>query len=250
MNVKAPVSKFSHSPLQEVIFEMLLHQEIDADGNATAESFDLAQKIFDKRIAKEFQHRIALSSPSEGNTFPRIKYQYWMAQDQWPVVQTGPGILTVNDTAGSYQWDAFYALILQTLKRFGESYPKALDIKRLTLRYIDAVVLEDIDAEEKVKFVNANFKVNVRNDFLIKDATLLSLNVDQTYQLKDKSLLNFFLSDGKRKDDKPAIIWQIQVIQTNVKTLQEVAGWLKSAHAIASGLFKNSLTSEFYEQFT
>lgn len=249
MNARASISKLPNSPLQEVIFEMLLNQEVDANGNPTGESFDLAQGIFDKKVSKDFKHRVTIPSPLNFKIFPWIKHQYWTSKDQWPVVQIGPGILTINDTEVTYEWHTFYSLILQTGKRLAESYEKKLDIKKLALRYINAIALEDADAEQKLNFINTNFRIHFTNDFSIKGATLLGLNNNQTYELNDGSLVNLSLTDGESKENKPAIIWQIQVARSGVRTPEEIAEWLKLAHSIASNLFKDTLSPKFYESF-
>ncbi len=161
MKTKGHISKLPNSPLQEVIFELILNQEVDLNGNSTEESFDMAQGVFDKSVLSEFNHRVTIPFPPSIRIFPRIKHQYWTNQGQWPVVQIGPGILTVNDTDVNYEWAKFYPLIIQNINRLIESYSKELDISKVALRYIDAVELGGANSEQKPDFINNNFKLNL-----------------------------------------------------------------------------------------
>ncbi len=249
LTAKEHISKLPNSPLQEVIFELILNQEVDLNGNPTEENFDLTQGVFNKSVLEEFKHRVTMTLPQNIKIFPRIKHQYWITQNQWPVVQIGPGIFTVNDTDVNYEWDKFYPLIIQNINRLIDSSPAELDINRLVLRYIDAVELGDANTEEKLSFINTNFKLNLINDFSIKNATLLGININQTYNLSDGSVVNFSITDGRSKRNQPAVVWQTQVSNSKVKSLNDIAKWLEYAHSVASNLFKDTITKQFYEHF-
>ncbi len=249
MTTKKHISKLPNSPLQEVIFELILNQSVDSNGNPTEEDFDLAQGVFNKSISEEFKHRVTKALPPNIKIYPRIKHQYWIDQNEWPVVQIGPGTLTVNDTDKNYEWDRFYPLIIKNITRLIDSYPTDLDINKLVLRYIDAVELGDANPKEKLNFINNNFKLNVVNDFSIKNANLEWININQTYRLADDSIVHFSITDGKSKRNNPAVVWQIQISNSKIKSLEEIANWLESAHSVTSDLFKDTITTQFYEYF-
>ena len=244
------IAKLPNSPLQEVIFELVLNQEVDSNGNPIETSFDLAQGVFNRSITQDFKHTVINPSlPNNIRIFPRIKYQYWTNKNQWPVVQFGPGILTVNDTDANYEWKKFYPLILENVERLIKSYGKDLDINKVSLRYLDAVEIEGADSEEKLNFINNHFNINLINNYSIKNATLLGLNIIQTYKLEDGSTVNFSIIDGKSKSNRPAVVWQTQVNNTKVKTFEDLSNWLESAHSVTSDLFKDTITKEFYGSF-
>jgi uncharacterized protein (TIGR04255 family) len=71
------------------------------------------------------------------------KYRFRRAMDGWPVVQAGPGLLSVHFTE-SYTWDTFLAAARATLERFLRAYPSEGSISpprmiNVVLRYINAV---------------------------------------------------------------------------------------------------------------
>ncbi|UOY07760.1 TIGR04255 family protein [Muricauda sp. SCSIO 64092] len=246
---KGHISKLPNSPLQEVIFELILNQEVDSRGNQVEHSFDLAQGVFNKSITEDFKHVVTNSFPPNIKIFPRIKYQYWTSLNQWPVVQIGPGIFTVNDTDVNYEWSKFYPLILENLQRLIDSYSSPLDINKISLRYLDAVEIDGADSEEKLRFINKNFNLNLINNYSIKDATMLGLNINQTYRLTDGSTVHFSIIDGKSKRNKQAVIWQTQINSSKAKTFEDISNWLDSAHSVTSDLFKDTITNDFYASF-
>lgn len=249
MDLNKNIGKLPKAPLQEVIFELVLNQEVDSKGIPTETHFDLAQGVFNKLVSNEFGHRITKSYPSDIKIFPRIKHQYWKKENEWPVVQIGPGILTVNDTEKNYHWNNFSSIISDILNKLVDSYPNKLDINRVSLRYIDAVELNAQSSSEKLKFINANFKINLINDFSIESATLKGLNINQTYTLPDKSVVNFTISDGKSKKDLSAIVWQTQILNSNIKNVEDINHWLEKAHSVSRELFRKTINTDFYEQF-
>jgi len=249
LNSKEYISKLPKAPLQEVIFELFLNQSVDSNGNPREDDFDLAQGVFHKLISADFSHRIIRNYPSDIKIFPRIKYQYWKKENEWPVVQIGPGLLTVNDTEKNYEWDNYYDLILSTIDKLLDSYSNQININRISLRYIDAVDLDFKSSNEKLEFINQNFKINLINNFSLEPAKLSRININQTYTLPDSSNVNFTISDGKSKNNKSAVVWQSQVLNSNVKSTEDIKTWLNMAHSITHDLFTKTIKDEFYEQF-
>lgn len=223
--------------------------KVDSKGIPTEIHFDLAQGVFHKFISNDFVHRVTKTYPSEIKIFPRIKHQYWKKENEWPVIQIGPGILTVNDTEKNYIWSSFSALIMDSINKLADSYQSEFDISRASLRYIDAVELEAESSSEKLNFINNNFKVNLINDFSIDSAILKGLNINQTYLLPDKSSVNFTISDGRSKRDLSAIAWQSQVTNSNIKSIEDIENWLEIAHSVSHELFEKTINTDFYEQF-
>ncbi|MGC8734603.1 MAG: TIGR04255 family protein [bacterium] len=75
-----------------------------------------------------------------------IQHRFRKAEDDWPIVQIGPGIITLNDTKKNYKWTDFYKRINNLLDIIFEIYPKNLKINHLILRYINSI---DYDYENK-----------------------------------------------------------------------------------------------------
>ena len=67
--------------------------------------------------------------------------RFWTRDKTWPLIQVGPGIMTVNIVPPYEGWRAFKPTIVQALEQLSTHYPLAdslLKIERAELRYIDA----------------------------------------------------------------------------------------------------------------
>lgn len=251
MTKKKHISKLPNSPLQEVVFELFLNEEVDANGNPTTLKYDLSKGVFAREIKSSFP--VLVNKPQPGKNirvFPNIEYQFWKEEKKWPVVQLGNGLLTVNDTDENYTWEKFFGYIQDSIEMLEESLGETLKINKVSLRFIDAIELDNISFNDKINFINKNFKFDLRNDFEIPGAVQTGFNISQSFQIEDKSVINFVLSNGTSNRKKPAIVWQTQIYNNSIQNKQNVFEWVYSAHSIVSDLFKNIITDEFYGSFT
>jgi uncharacterized protein (TIGR04255 family) len=71
---------------------------------------------------------------------PNVAQHRIRDNEEWPLVQIGPGILTVNDT-NKYTWDDFRPRCVKVFTTLTQSHPrwKEVRVSGLTLRYIDAI---------------------------------------------------------------------------------------------------------------
>ncbi len=72
--------------------------------------------------------------------------------------------------------------------------------------------------------------------------------VNQFFELQDKSALHINISSGK-KNKEPALLWQTAVIKKQSFTPESLIDWLKEAHRITSDLFKEITKPDFYGSF-
>ncbi|MFN9108791.1 MAG: TIGR04255 family protein, partial [Bacteroidota bacterium] len=131
-------TKLSKAPLKEVIFELQWNGIVNNFGMPEDVGFDLSQGKFADLIKGEFPvHKKLVEENPSVRTFGVPIHQYWTGELQWPVVQHGKGILTVNETEGGYMWENSYkALILRTIDYLRNSYELDLEFNRVKLQYI------------------------------------------------------------------------------------------------------------------
>lgn len=245
------ISRLPNAPLQEVIFEALWEIEFDPSGNPIDPNFELAQGVFANLIKKEFPFRrrtIPQNIPI--NIYPKPIHQFWKSENNWPVIQIGPGILAVNDIDENYHWEkSFRKNIEFAVENLKKSYENNLKFIKLSLRYIDAIELPDLYAKKDINtFINENFNLKVNNNFS-SIGRQTGININQVFLLQDGSKLNFIISNGTSKNSKPSIIWQTNVYINSDPIEIEILKWLDSAHEITSSIFKNTITDEFYNSF-
>ena len=150
-------------PLVECILEMRWALTVPGPGMGADPHYKLLPgRVFD-RLQPEYPEHEQLPTAS----FPDemlghvVQHRFRVAANDWPLIQLGPGILTVNDTA-KYIWPDFRSRALVACRTLYEAYPKSseLKIESLVLRYIDAVDF-DHSTEDTFAFLRDKMKVSV-----------------------------------------------------------------------------------------
>ena len=243
------ITKLPNAPLQEVIFEALWDMGFDANGNPTDSQFELAQGVFAKSVKSKFPYRKRpIPVDNRIRTFPKTIHQFWKGENEWPVIQIGPGILTVHDTEKKYVWEnSFRETIEFAIKNLRSSYEEDANFFQFGLRYINAVEIPKEQQEQGIlNFINENFRINLSNNFELTEP-LSNININQVFALEDGSSLNLAISNGISKSGIPSVIWQIHIF-TESKDIN-IFEWLDSAHKVTSNIFKKIITDEFYNIF-
>ncbi|MET2985995.1 TIGR04255 family protein [Aureibaculum conchae] len=249
MDKEEHIAKLPNSPLQEVVFELHLEEDINAKGIRTNENFDFALGLFAEKIKNDFPKRISFPKHDKIRIFPNISFQFWKDEGVWPVIQLGDGLLTVNDTEKNYIWSEYSYLVRDCMTKLSNSFSEPVKIRQVSLRYIDAIEMNEMTFEQKQKFINENFKVSLDNNFKVLNGESSGMNITSNFKINDGSTVNFVISNGKSKQNKPAIVWQYQIFNNIVTSFDDVNKWLDAGHDILSDLFKNSITSKFYDSF-
>ncbi len=247
-------AKLPRAPLQEVIFQVLWEMTTDAQGRLFDPGFEFGQGIFKSLAATEFPvYKRTLPENSPVSVYPAPVHQFWRGEGHWPLVQLGPGILTVNDTERNYEWlQSFRPLVAQVLAWMQKSYEVPLRVIQLNLRYIDAVVIREADPSDVLAFINRNFRVNLKNTFAQASAPR-HVNIGQVFAQADGNQLSITISDGTNASGQPAIIWQTavnrQFEEVQFLSLDDVIAWAEQAHQLTHETFINIVTEDFYDTF-
>ena len=240
--------KLKNAPLKEAIFELFWNGPIDKSGFPIDNEFDLAQGRFDVEIRKDFPvYKRLIPANSPIKILGQPIHQFWRNQLQWPVVQLGQGIMTVNETEKGYIWDNFRKIIHDSIQILIKSYDTSPSFKRLSLRYIDSVDLpENITL---LDFVNSSFKTNITNSFMVP-GEMAGLNFNQIFTVFQNSKVHLNIQSAiNNLNGKPAIVW-ITLIETNeIPSIDDISKWIDKAHSTCSNLFKQTLSESFYETF-
>lgn len=240
--------KLTNAPLKEAIFEIFWSTPNDKTGFPTDKEYELAQGRFDVEIKKLFpiyKRLIPYNSPIK--VFRHPVHQFWKNHLQWPVVQLGPGIMTINEVESSYIWDEFRNNIIASLNILLKSYLESPPFERLSLKYIDSKDLPD--GSSVFDFINKNFRTNFTNSFDLP-GDIIGLNFNQTFRGFDDSNIHLNIQTAINNfNGKAAIVWITLVEKNGTFNLDDILKWIDKAHDICSELFKKTLNEEFYETF-
>jgi uncharacterized protein (TIGR04255 family) len=218
----------------------------------------LLGRLFD-RLQKEYPVHEQLPTASlPDEMLPHIlQHRFRAAKDDWPLVQVGPGIFTVNDTH-RYTWTDFQKRNKDAVRRLYEAHPNVAEfrIQGLVLRYVDAVEYnyKDLNA---FAFLRDKMKLDINlPDALFENSSVesrpQSFSWQGTFQCsKPRGNVHISFATGQ-KEDKPAILWEttVQSAGDDLPNMPDgFPDWFDSAHEITDDWFFKLIEGELERSF-
>lgn len=248
--------ELKNKPLVEAIFE--IRWALQQEGDTLSDPFfPLLVGRFHEKIKENFPfwNKLPPAEMPAQITPYMAHHQFRKIENGWPLIQIGPGLLTVNDTDG-YLWDDFEEFCVTAIQALFEAYPEAeknLKITFVNLRYIDADYLEDVDINTFVQKLKVNISVP---DVLFDDEKVhpspISLKLQLDYaSTSPKGLTRIKIGRGK-KQSKDALIWETGVISINEDVPvfpDKCQEWLDAAHSINHNWFIELTKGELLEKY-
>lgn len=250
-----------HPPLVEAIFELRWELQTDQQsGRMRDPSYPMMYGRLYERLKKDFPIVEDLPSTQahpEATPFtPRHRLR--KEKTGYPLLQVGPGILTINDAKG-YSWTQFKALVERLIESIVELYGPAntrLNFIKAEMRYVNAVRF-DITRENPLAFLEEKLHTKIGLDEELFDQDILNdrpgaVGLNVSYQLKKPiGSLGLSINLGQM-DGKPAYVFQtlIQTFGEMVPSDREAfTPWLQEAHDAAEHCFgvlcKGALMNKF-----
>ncbi len=246
------ISKLPMAPLQEVIFELRWKLNFDLTAQSQVDQqFQFAFANFSALSAGKLKYKIMVKPQAVPDAFfiNRPIYQFWIEKEQYPVYQLGPGVFTVNETEKNYEWKDFRRSILEGVQWLMQSYSEKLDFSVAELRYIDAIEVNDDNEKDLLKFISHNLKIEIKNQVI--EGKLMDLQLHQRFKVDSENYLNLLLTNGiKNSNQSKAIILQTSYNKASNISLENLTGWIDTAHDTCSSLFKKMISNNLYEQFS
>ncbi len=167
-----------------------------------------------------------------------------------PIVQMGPGVLTVNH-GSDYSWDEFKERIQNVLELFYQSYPSPaeLSLEGVSLKYIDAFAL-DYDVNDPVLFMQQNLGVGVRlpSRAFGNSVNRHAANVNVQVSFNTSVPEGVFTSNCATGalENRKTLFWQLWLTSANppIDFLVNSDAWLDSAHEVIERWFFESLSGD------
>lgn len=250
-----------NKPLVEAIFEVRWKSKKES---GTGFKVDPNYKILIGRIYDKvkdeypFYEQLPTANMPDEISGYIVQHRFRKGKDQWPLIQIGPGLITLNDTEG-YRWEDFEQRIGGVLDVLSKVYPDPqtnLIITQLILRYIDAIDF-DYENENLFEFLKEKLKVNVKIDESLFNETgvnNLPHNFDLSFTFlsaKPKGSILLRFTRGKIKD-RDALIWDTMV-QSNDDEIpfrkEEINPWVSDAHVLTDDWFFKMIEGELLRRF-
>jgi len=245
-----------NKPLIEAIFELRWGLE----GSPKEIKIDplLIGRIYD-RIKEEYpfyEKLPAANIPDELASYV-IQHRFRKGKDEWPLIQIGPGIITLNETE-RYTWDDFKRRVSFLIETLLEIYSSSdnLVIRSLLLRYIDAIEF-DYEKNNVLSYLNNNMRMNVDVcpelfEYSGIDELPLSLDLKFTFPTADpKGTVHLRFARGK-VIEKDALLWETLVQSVDGDTpgdKDDILEWVDEAHNLTDDWFFKIIEGDLLRRF-
>ena len=249
-----------NKPLVEAIFELRWNLQEPTPGMKMDPHYKLLiGRLYDK-VSKEYpfhEQLPAAAMPDEIASYI-VQHRFRKDKDKWPLIQIGPGIITVNDTEG-YVWEDFEKRIIQAVNILFDVYPESennLKVNRLLLRYIDAIAF-DFEKDNIFTFLKKQVKTELKlyqNLFEDTRVEKLPLGLDLRFSFastEPKGAIHLRFARGRMKESD-ALVWETMVesVSEDVAEIQnEIANWVDDAHNLMDDWFFKLIEGELLRRF-
>ncbi len=247
-----------NKPLVEAIFEIRWQLKEVGEAIFVDPCYKLVLGRMFERVKEEYPRYHALPSSDMPETMASHIVQYQFRSERtWPLIQFGPGILTLNDTTQNYRWKDFKKRSEILLNIIYELYPKEVFKPiSLSLRYINA---DEFDYEKTYAFdfMKSQLKTNIEVFPDLFEKTGVSkypLGFDLKFSFPSQNPEGFsnlrFVRGQKNGVD--AFIWETQVQSLNEDVPQlkkDIMNWLVEAHNLIRDWFDKMIDGELRRKY-
>ena len=249
--------ELKNKPLVEAIFELQWHLQEQAEKVFIDPHYSILLGSFYQEVKSDYPYleKLVSATVPDEITPHTVKYRFRKEKNEWPLIQIGPGIISLNETSG-YIWSDFNDRIHKSVEALFKTYPHDdLVIKNLQLRYIDAIDF-DYANENIYDFMKNHMKIELNiNRSLFEDSKVEYLPNHYDLGLSFKSeipegLVSIRFSRGKIKS-QDSVIWET-IVNSQFKSLSEkekVFNWVEKAHDLTHKWFFKTIEGELYRRF-
>jgi len=255
-----PQKQLKNKPLIEAILEVRWALDSRLSGHESDPHYKLLLgRLYDRLsgIYPEHEQLPTAIIPDElvGHV---VQHRFRSSAKGWPLVQVGPGILTVNSTA-DYTWDAFRTRAVTALGRLYEAHPKVTELRitNITLRYINAVEF-DYAKQNAYDFLRDQLKLDIALPSNLFDNTGVegrphTFGWQSTFKCtRPQGQVTIRFASG-RTEDKPAIIWEttVQSLEGDVPPMPTgFETWIDAAHVVTDDWFFKLIEGDLERRFS
>lgn len=250
-----------NKPLVEAILELKWELPTQkAQGFEADPHYRLLLGRFSERVESDypFHETLPTTQLPDAMAAHMAQHRFRTSEARWPLLQIGPGLMTVNETDG-YTWNDFKDRCEKAVKNLYDSHPAKQKFKVLdmTLRYINAVDV-NFSQGSVFSFLQENMKTSISlPDGLFQDSRVnnnpAAFNWQASFPHDDPGgLVTLGFAIGKHKE-KSALIWEILVQTTSDRTPTIPEGfsdWLRKAHDLSDDWFFKLIKGELERRFS
>lgn len=241
-------------PLVECILEVRWQLEVPSPGLTRDPQYRLVLgRLFDRLVGEyPYHEELPTARIPDELSGHNVQHRLRSGPTEWPLVQIGPGIFTVNDTE-KYSWEDFRARISRAVCKLFESFPQGAvpRIEDLVLRYVNAIET-DYESESILGWLNQKMKIDITLPCELFEGTQVrqapsSLQWTSMFRCERPSgMIQIGFATGQ-KQGRPALVWETLVRSAGEDLPELPAGfeaWIDQAHEIALDWFQKMISGE------
>ena len=249
------IRELSNKPLVEAILELRWQ--------VPTETGDLHYPLFPGKLydavtsSYPFHESLPTSLIPNAMSHDLVQHRFRSAENSWPLIQVGPGVVTLNDTE-HYSWADFGPRAKSLVKKVFDVYPQPADLKvtSLLLRYLDAIDF-DYQKNDILPFLNDKLKIQVNMpSVLFSQAPVAerpeSLNFRVSFPISDpQGVISLHFRTGA-SNGKPSLIWETSVRSAGIELPnipEKFDEWIEAAHRLTDDWFFKLIEGDLEKRF-
>jgi uncharacterized protein (TIGR04255 family) len=226
--------------------------------------FPIALGRFDHLVREEYKFRKELSAnqaPLE-ITPHAVRYQFRKQQEQWPLLQIGPGVATLNFKSPC-SWEDFKKEAEFLRKAIVSAYEeKTLQIDLISLTYRNGVPF-NFSSEDLSNFMTKN--LNTKIEFpkylpgkVAEKQIIKDFNASTSFLLSEPNGAEgaFRLATGKKNEngkEQELVVFDFEVASNNTPLLNDkddFLDWIDKAHSVCHEWYMATIQGELFDEYT
>jgi uncharacterized protein (TIGR04255 family) len=251
-----------NKPLIEAIFELRWKLEGGEEKPRVDPDYKLLiGRLYDK-ISSDYPIHVELPTAQIPDAMAAyvVQHQFRVAPDDWPLVQLGPGVVTLNETS-KYRWTDFSHRTSDLTSAMYNTYAgvsKELVPIQVLLRYLDSFTLPE-GGKDILEYLADNLKIRLSLPTTLFDKPHIEAS-PSTLELKlafptakPQGMISIGLQKALRKPDEVhTVVMDMQVITNPNQVPQDsssILGWIADAHTLAEDWFFKLIDGALLESF-
>lgn len=241
------MSKLPNAPLVEIILELRwkIVNKIDLSKVQYLHG-DMYSELKDKY---PFRESIVPTEIPIDVLINQPIHRFRSGPNEYPLIQVGPGIITLNTTDSNYYWETFSKWSDELIDVFLRLFTKE-NSQNITpsILYLDFFTF-DFEKDDVHQFINKMFNISLSQSFVKPDKPPTNLNLGYYYELPLGNLSVVF-QKGKNEKKEDGILLQTRLDGKPLEGKREVLNhWINESHEVCGDLFKKLTDGDLYKSF-
>jgi len=240
------MSRLPNAPLIEVIFE--LRWQIKQKSDLTKYQYLIGDLY--SSIKEDYPIRESLAPPEvpADILINNPVHRFRRDKNQYPLIQVGPGVLTLNTTDDNYFWENYRKWTESLITEFFNVFPLEKETFSPNFLYLDFFKI-DFNNDNVNDFLKKNLNIELNQGFIKESGNPFNLDLGFFYETQLGNL-SVTLKKGLNSKNEEGIVMQISLRgkQTMIST-ENILSWIDEAHTFSSDLFKQITKGNLYDSF-